>query len=286
MVSRTSIRRGLQVLGIRGLAIAGSQKLLWRGSAPALGIREIVTGARVLEVGGPSEIFRPHGLVALYGMPDSIDNVNFANETIWEHGLADGGDYAPEGERLGTQYLREATDLKIRGSYDVVASSHTIEHTANPLRALAEYRKVTRPGGHLILVVPHLDGTVDHRRPITSLEHLIEDERNNTPESDATHWREAIELSDPARMDGMTVEEWSNRIYDNINRRSCHHHVFSTWSALEMVRQGGWSPVSASAFWPYDIVVIASNDTRVQDVKVRSPFPTDRKRRPSDRRRV
>ena len=34
---------------------------------------------------------------------------------------------------------------------------------------------VTGAGGALLLVVPHREGTFDHRRPVTELEHLVAD---------------------------------------------------------------------------------------------------------------
>lgn len=38
--------------------------------------------------------------------------------------------------------------------FDVVYSSHTLEHMAEPYRALGEWWRVLKPGGHIVLVVP------------------------------------------------------------------------------------------------------------------------------------
>lgn len=40
------------------------------------------------------------------------------------------------------------------GSFDVVVCSHVLEHLAHPVAVLQEMRRVTRPGGLLILAVP------------------------------------------------------------------------------------------------------------------------------------
>ena len=168
-VSRVShlaeLRTVLHRCGIRGVLAAVGARL--RGSTIGFDdqVSQAVTGARVLEIGGPSALFRSDNLVPSYGRAASIDNVNYAGATLWESDLRDGGDYAPEGTRLGTQWLREASDLGDVGPYDAVISSHTIEHTSDPLRALREWRRVTRPDGVLVCIVPHLDGTFDHRRP-------------------------------------------------------------------------------------------------------------------------
>lgn len=46
--------------------------------------------------------------------------------------------------------LRGVTD----NSYDLVYSSHCLEHVSDPQAALARWFRVTRPDGHLIVVVP------------------------------------------------------------------------------------------------------------------------------------
>lgn len=43
------------------------------------------------------------------------------------------------------------------GAFDIVTAKHTLEHTSHPLRALAEFKRVLRPGGVVFLVVPDAD---------------------------------------------------------------------------------------------------------------------------------
>lgn len=45
----------------------------------------------------------------------------------------------------------------LQGSYDWVYSSHCLEHLENPLGALARWWDCVKPGGHLVVVVPHRD---------------------------------------------------------------------------------------------------------------------------------
>jgi SAM-dependent methyltransferase len=83
------------------------------------------------------------------------------------------------------------------------SSAHVVEHRANPWgRPLAEWRRVVRPGGYVLLIVPHRDGTFDHRRPVTSLEHLLEDAERRTGEDDDTHLDEILRLHDLDRDPG------------------------------------------------------------------------------------
>lgn len=270
-------RFALEVLGPRGLVQVVLGRVSGRPLAFAPQIAETVVGASVLEVGGPSGLFRASGLVPVYNHAASVDNVNYAGATLWESGLTDGGDFAPEGLHLGTQWLREATDLDDLGPYDVVISSHTIEHTANPLKALREWRRVCKDGGALVMVLPHRDGTFDHRRSITSLDHLREDERAEAKETDDTHIAEILELHDVSRDPGLSsMEQLRDRVEDNVTTRAMHHHVFSTRSALDMVKEAGWVPEAAQAVWQHDIVILARNGGVSQQVTLRSPFPSDR----------
>jgi len=41
--------------------------------------------------------------------------------------------------------------------YDVVHASHILEHVKNPKRALFNWYRILKPGGHLIVLVPHRD---------------------------------------------------------------------------------------------------------------------------------
>ena len=169
--------------------------------------------------------------------------MNYAGATMWESDLVHGGVFAPEGARLGTQWLLEASDLGDVEPYDVVISSHTIEHVSDPLRCLREWRRVTTPGGVLLLVLPHRDGTFDHRRPVTSMDHLKQDERVGVSESDDTHVAEILEMHDIERDPGLeSVGQLRERMADNLRMRTMHHHVFDTRAAVDMVVESGWAP--------------------------------------------
>ena len=131
-----------------------------------------------LEIGGPSSIFRRGGLFPIYAVASRVDNCNFGHVTIWEGGISDGETFVFDEQRSpGTQYVAEATDLwnLISEAYDFVTASHVIEHVANPLRALAEWIRVLKDDGVLLMIVPHKEGTFDHLRPVKSLKHLLDD---------------------------------------------------------------------------------------------------------------
>jgi SAM-dependent methyltransferase len=43
------------------------------------------------------------------------------------------------------------------GHYDFVYSSHCLEHISNPMKALSNWWRILKPGGYLILLLPHRD---------------------------------------------------------------------------------------------------------------------------------
>ena len=142
--------------------------------------------------------------------------------------------------------------------YDFVISSHCIEHLANPLRGLAEWIRVLKPGGILVLVFPHKDRTFDHRRPVTSLNHLAEDFAANMGEDDMTHLEEILELHDFERSPGVEgIEEFRQRSIRNLENRCLHHHVFDTRLAAEIVNHMGLQIDAVELFHPFHITVTA-----------------------------
>ncbi|MBM4131369.1 class I SAM-dependent methyltransferase, partial [bacterium] len=162
-------------------------------------------GLTGLELGGPSPLFGPRGSLPVYPVAGRLDNVNFSHRTAWEGAIREGETFRfRPGADPGTQFVAEAGSLPFvdDAAYDFVLSSHCLEHLANPLAALAEWRRVLRPGGSLVLVVPHRDGTFDHRRPVTSLNHLEADLERGTDEGDLTHLEEILRLHDLARDPG------------------------------------------------------------------------------------
>jgi SAM-dependent methyltransferase len=89
-------------------------------------------------------------------------------------------------------------------SLDYVASSHVLEHVANPLAALAEWYRVLRPDGIVYLVVPDRRHTWDHTRQLTPVEHMVDDFIHGTTPCDATHIDEFVYDTDWSRFSPAT----------------------------------------------------------------------------------
>ena len=83
----------------------------------------------------------------------------------------------------GTAYELPFHDSSLR----YVASSHVIEHVANPLAAFCEWYRVLQHRGVIYMVVPDRRLTWDEPRPLTPPEHSVEDFRRGVTQVDGTH---------------------------------------------------------------------------------------------------
>jgi SAM-dependent methyltransferase len=79
-------------------------------------------------------------------------------------------------------------------SQDFVIANHFIEHTEDPIATLGNHARVLRPDGVLFMGVPDKRYTFDSDRPVTPLEHLIEDHANGPAATRTQHYEEYATL--------------------------------------------------------------------------------------------
>lgn len=245
-----------------------------------------------LEIGGPSPIFTDGGILPIYTVLKRIDNSNFSENTIWGSISEDKTFYYDKAKVGGKQYVSDATELKPIPSaiYDCVLSSHVIEHIANPLKAFHEWSRVLKEMGIMVLVVPHKDGTFDHRRPITSFDHILSDFQKGTTEDDQTHLPEILELHDIKRDPAAgTLESFKKRSENNCENRALHQHVFDTELVVRIVNFMKFKIFAVKPILPFHIIVIAQklpagqfpdNKLIIENIRKQrrcSPFISDRR---------
>jgi SAM-dependent methyltransferase len=218
--------------------------------------------------------------------------VQWRASTAW-HDLDEAEPYAPDGVPMGRFYVADGGTLDglPDHSFDIVMSSHVIEHFANPLRAIEAWRRVLVDGGWVLMVAPHVAGTFDHRRPVTPLAHLIGDRNGDTGEDDLTHLEETISLHDRGRDSDPSDEEgWAAARRDNLNTRLLHHHVFDGEGLLLMLNEAQLQIEQVIVRHPHDTFVLArflpggarpdNTAALASDAewRRRSPFAVDRRR--------
>ena len=234
--------RALRWLFPRLFTKVGMRRVLGRPIADFGDYAECVAGLNGLEIGGPSQIFRNGGLIPLYELAGSIDNCNFTSE-LWGD-LTTGKTFRfSSAKPPGTQYIVDATSLpsELDGHYDFVLSSHMLEHTANPLQALHAWRRVLRPSGSLLLVLPDKYWTFDHLRPTTEMQHLIDDFEAARGEDDLTHMSEILRLYDLSRCPPVTRDQLEKAVQRNAEHRYLHHHVFDAGLVRQILEYCGFA---------------------------------------------
>lgn len=193
-------------------------------------IVDYFSSKNVIEIGGPSSIFNVgyRAILPIYEQVNALDNVNYSYETIWEKKITAGNTYK-YGNRIGKQFVLEASNLYQidDNSYDCLISSHCLEHTANPIKVLLEWKRVVVNNGYLLLILPNKKHTFDHKRNDTTFEHLKNDFESNTNESDLSHIEEILALHDKTKDYGLRGVDFRERSLDNFKNRCLHHHVFN-----------------------------------------------------------
>lgn len=244
-------------------------------------LADSLKNAVAFEPGGPSALFGRRGLVPVYPRLASLDILDYSEKTLWS-GNAD-GEIEPRQTLIGeARHLEGIAD----DSYDALLASHVLEHLADPLGALGEWQRVVRPGGHLLLVMPHYEGTFDHKRPVTSVEHMRADAERGTGEDDLTHLEEILQLHDLARDPGAPNREaFEQRCRENLTHRGMHHHVFDSRSVVELCRAAGLEVLAMRPKPTFNIVCLCAvgsgngsgiDERDLHEILAASPFESDR----------
>jgi ubiquinone/menaquinone biosynthesis C-methylase UbiE len=211
-------------------------------------LQSLLPGKKGIEVGGPSLMFGTN--FPIYPLIDSLDGTNFSPDTVWEGSIQAGQRFKYSEGKSGVQFICDGTNLDQieSGTYDFVLSSNCLEHIANPLKALKEWKRVLKASSFILLVLPVKESNFDHKRPVTSFDHLLEDLINQTTEKDLTHLDEILSLHD-LRMDPLAgnLEQFKQRSLDNFNNRTLHHHVFDFPLIKQMLEYAGFEVISMAS---------------------------------------
>lgn len=212
-----------------------------------------------IEIGGPTPLFSKD--LPIYSAVSALDGCNFSGSTVWEGSISEGDSYNFYKDKKGHQFINEASYLKdIKdGQYDFLLASHCLEHCANTLKTVEEWLRVIKPGGYILLILPDKRYTFDHKRNVTSFEHILGDFKNHVDEKDLTHLQEIVSLHDlsldPAAGD---VESFRQRSLKNYENRCLHHHVFDFELLIEIFSFLKIKPITQLFIKPYHQIIIGS----------------------------
>jgi SAM-dependent methyltransferase len=220
-------------------------------------VRNHLSGKHGLEIGGPTQLFETR--LRIYRYIQSLDNCVFAEETHWEGSRGPGATFHfDHGRRIGNNFITEGSTLEgiANAKYDFLLSSHNLEHMANPIKALLNWKRVLTPYGFLLLVLPDKHRTFDYRRPLTTLEHMRDDYARNMGEDDMTHVEESVLFWDYEKFPiANSIAEHRERYRNNHQQRLLHHHVFDLKSATDLVKYAGWQVLVRERLRPHHLIL-------------------------------
>ncbi len=123
-------------------------------------------------------------------------------------------------------------------SEDFIVACHVLEHMANPLRVLADFHRVVKPGGVLLILLPDRRLTFDRGRPATTLAHLVEDQSNQVDSVDEDHLLEFmahVGVDDAVLSEVRSGGECKEAILEFQRKRSIHVHCWNLDEFVEVV---------------------------------------------------
>jgi len=195
-------------------------------------LEEIIANKNGVEIGGPSKSGQ-----TIYKNANIIDNIIFSKNTIWSN--HETSEYRYYQNKIGKVIINDAVNISDvnDNQYDFVFSSHTLEHIANPLKAIKEWLRITKKDGYVIIVVPEKSYCFDHKREYTKFETLVSQYEKNVGEDDLSTLPEILKNHD-LRFDPLAgnFEQFTNRSLDNFNNRCLHHYVYSDDLLLEICK--------------------------------------------------
>lgn len=192
-------------------------------------ILKICKNKNGVEIGGPSKTG-----INIYKNVSNIDNVVFSNSTIW---AKLNNEYRFKENVCGKVIINDAVDIKdIKDkSYDFLFSSHCLEHIANPIKALNEWKRITIDGAYIILILPEKSACFDHRREISKFEVLKKQYEKNVGDNDLSTLKEILKLHDLTKDPGAgNLRNFYIRSLNNYKNRCLHHYVYNKELQIEI----------------------------------------------------
>lgn len=109
----------------------------------------------------------------------------------------------------------------------------------------------------MLQVVPHKEGTSGHKRTVTTLNHIIEDYKNDAGEDDRVHFDEVLRLIDYFRNERLRNRELMKKGMDvNFDVRGMRQHVFDSELVLRVCDYIKVNIMTVYHLLPFHIIVL------------------------------
>jgi len=137
-------------------------------------------------------------------------------------------------------------------SLDFVIANHLVEHLDYPIKGLREFARVLRPDGVLYMALPDARVGIDQGRPLTTLEHLVEEHRSGADRNRRQHYLDWVVLSEKQLGEPEKRAAWLMEMDYSI-----HFHVWRPDTFLDFLlaaKREANLPLNVVAFAPPEFV--------------------------------
>lgn len=225
-------------------------------------IKKLLGKKNGIEFGGPTALFSDKNFNFQIYNYLKLDGANLFNENYFQQPKNEKFEY---GNSTGKQFEVDVSSYSslqiLKKKYGFILNSHLIEHLANPLNSLKLWHGVLEEDGYLISVVPDYRYSFDRKRPLTQLEHFIQDYQNKVSENDTTHVDEQLRLHD-WELGGM--DNFEELVKKNEETRVLHHHTFTKKTLIELLELANFTTIISFKIDKLNIVNIAK---KINDCK-------------------
>lgn len=137
-------------------------------------------------------------------------------------------------------------------SLDFIIANHLMEHLDYPIKGLREFARVLRPNGVLYMALPDARVGIDQGRPLTPLEHLMEEHRSGADKTRRAHYLDWVTLSEKQLAEPEKRADWLMQMDYSI-----HFHVWRPDTFLDFLLAAKREvnlPLNVVAFAPPEFV--------------------------------
>jgi SAM-dependent methyltransferase len=194
-------------------------------------LKDIVHNKFGVEIGGPSSTG-----VFIYKNVYNMDNVIFSKNTIWSNHTEEYNFYQ---NKKGKVIINDAVNISNieNDYYDFCFSSHSLEHIANPLKAIKEWLRIIKKNGYIIIIVPEKSVCFDHKREYSKFSTLLSQYVKNVGEDDLSTLPEILINHDLSLdLPAGDLGSFTKRSLDNFNNRCLHHYVYNDELLMEICK--------------------------------------------------
>jgi SAM-dependent methyltransferase len=206
-------------------------------------IKEIIkqNNPVAIEIAGPTLLFTKEYNFYIYDIFSNIDNINL-------YDLNDSYQFTKNSENNKIYNNTYNYISEIKKKYDIIINSHLIEHMANPIKILNEYKTILKNESYILSFVPNKMVFWDSIRETTTFNHILDDFKNDVGEDDPTHIEENLSVNHPFKLMLEHPDRPNGTFEDlcknNINHRIMHHHCFDQNLVMELHEYIGFQTIS------------------------------------------